>query len=294
MDTAYNARPNQVSGWPEHGYNVILCEKCGATMLDSEHVFCPASDDYECPSCGGHLCWAKLGAGEVFLMLRACRAELKSVADQRNKLKIENEWLWSVQRTTCNNALDLGYCSAESCIDCLVSDIPAAIAHGRQPVGTIPLVVAQPAEQEAEIARLREEIARLRAEGGGLLDFRELLKRLYVELRDTYPPEGTPEHVAALLAEARALVAQTTPGGGERGEVQGSQAWQNIKTGGLYQIVEHVTNSTNDRDGQPMLLYKPVGGRTLYCREVTEFYSKFRRCGQASSAVLSGIAQEKE
>lgn len=48
-------------------------------------------------------------------------------------------------------------------------------------------------------------------------------------------------------------------------------AYRHYKTGNVYEVLAHVTNATNDRDGQGMVLYRDGEGR-LFVREAMEFH----------------------
>ena len=56
--------------------------------------------------------------------------------------------------------------------------------------------------------------------------------------------------------------------------------YKNLKNGKIYEVVSwDVTNTTNDQDGQSMVLYigdkKEGDGKAVYVRELREFESKF-------------------
>jgi hypothetical protein len=53
--------------------------------------------------------------------------------------------------------------------------------------------------------------------------------------------------------------------------------YQNNKNGKLYKVLsETVINTTNDLDGQVMVLYQSVDG-TMFIREWAEFHGKFSK-----------------
>lgn len=55
------------------------------------------------------------------------------------------------------------------------------------------------------------------------------------------------------------------------------ELFENIKTGELYILEQaNVVNATNANDGQMMVLYANLNGKT-YVREAGEFYAKFKR-----------------
>jgi hypothetical protein len=59
-----------------------------------------------------------------------------------------------------------------------------------------------------------------------------------------------------------------------------SNRWRNRKNGLVYVVLkEHVSNATNSRDGEIMVLYHTLGRDTeLYVREKGEFLDKFVPC----------------
>ena len=56
-----------------------------------------------------------------------------------------------------------------------------------------------------------------------------------------------------------------------------SKIWTNIKTQEDYVLLKsNIINSTNDQDGQLMIMYMNPKGQ-LFVREETEFLQKFRK-----------------
>ena len=53
--------------------------------------------------------------------------------------------------------------------------------------------------------------------------------------------------------------------------------FKNNKTGGIYQFLGYITNTTNDQDGQVMIRYRAwtISDCPDFVRESQEFYKKF-------------------
>lgn len=51
--------------------------------------------------------------------------------------------------------------------------------------------------------------------------------------------------------------------------------WKNIKTGKIYTVSGQAINTTNDNDGDIMVLYTDDEGKETFAREISEFKRKF-------------------
>jgi len=52
-----------------------------------------------------------------------------------------------------------------------------------------------------------------------------------------------------------------------------SGRWEHVKTGNIYNVINVVINTTNENDGQTMVLYQREG--MMFVRESKEFLEKF-------------------
>ncbi|MCK9369201.1 DUF1653 domain-containing protein [Candidatus Dojkabacteria bacterium] len=52
--------------------------------------------------------------------------------------------------------------------------------------------------------------------------------------------------------------------------------YRNCKNGNVYKIIGNAINCTNDRDGEKMVIYSPVGSFKTYVRKEKEFFEKFK------------------
>ena len=57
--------------------------------------------------------------------------------------------------------------------------------------------------------------------------------------------------------------------------------WQNIKTEGFYLIQELCCDSTNEREGNTIVIYKSMTNDSLpaFARDMKEFSQKFKKIG---------------
>lgn len=63
-------------------------------------------------------------------------------------------------------------------------------------------------------------------------------------------------------------------------ETEARNLWVNKKNGKTYELMQEITNATNDQDGQVMILYRPHHPNAdvpWYAREINEFFEKFER-----------------
>jgi hypothetical protein len=71
---------------------------------------------------------------------------------------------------------------------------------------------------------------------------------------------------------------------------QKNRTYQNNKNNKMYIVIAKVTNTTNEQDGQKMVLYRALDKNgmqgLMYVREETEFDSKFTSIGELTGKLF--------